>query len=151
MARSAATEAENRPVYGAPVYAQDNMNGDTRTHKDEDAISILLPGFDHLIVFLLRNLGVHGEERLRAVTKVGFSWRWLIRCRLRMFVVDICCNRHYEAARGHVKTRVTYLGHFPSRGLLEWDEAWKGTVTRRVQGRPGEFDVENARKNAWLR
>ena len=98
MARRAATEAENRPVYGAPVYAQDNTNGDTRAHEDEDAISILLPAFNHLIVFLLRNLGVHGEERLRAVTKVGFSLWWLIRCRLRMVVINTC-DRHYEAAR----------------------------------------------------
>jgi hypothetical protein len=48
------------------------MNGDTRTHEDEDSISILLPAFDHLVVFFLCSLGVHGEERLRAVTKVGF-------------------------------------------------------------------------------
>jgi hypothetical protein len=68
------------------------MNDDTRTHEDEDAISILLPAFDHLVVFFLCDLGVHGEERLRAVTKVGFSLEWLFRlgCRLRMVVVDIC-------------------------------------------------------------
>jgi hypothetical protein len=96
MARSAATEAENKPVYGAPVYAQDNMNDDARTHEDDDPFSILLPAFDHLVVFFLCDLGVHGEERPRAVTKVEFSLRWLIRlgcklgCRLRIVVVDIC-------------------------------------------------------------
>ena len=92
MARSAATEAENRPVYGAPVYVQDNMNGDTRTHEDDDPFCILLPAFDHLVVFFLCDLGVHGEERLRAVTEVGFSLGWLIRlgCRLKMVVVYIC-------------------------------------------------------------
>jgi hypothetical protein len=38
------------------------MDDDMRTHKDEDSISILLPAFDHLVVFILCSLGVYGEE-----------------------------------------------------------------------------------------
>jgi hypothetical protein len=82
-ARSAATAAENKPVYSVPVYAQKIVNGNARTHKDEDAISIFLPALDHLVVLFLCGFGVYGEERPRAVTKVGFSLqklRWLIRC-----------------------------------------------------------------------
>jgi hypothetical protein len=56
------------------------MNADTRTHENEDGISILLPAFDHLVVFILCNVGVYGEELPRAVTKVGFPLQWLIRC-----------------------------------------------------------------------
>ena len=55
--RSAATAAENKPVYSISVYGQDNMIGDTKTHKNEDPISILLPAFDHLVVFFLCSLG----------------------------------------------------------------------------------------------
>ena len=93
--RSAATAAENKPVYSISVYGQDNMIGDTKTHKNEDPISILLPAFDHLVVFFLCSLGVYGEERSRAVTEVRFSLRWRIWCRLRVVGVAIC-YRHYE-------------------------------------------------------
>jgi hypothetical protein len=34
-----------------------------RTHKKENAISILLPTFNHLVVLILCGLGVYGEER----------------------------------------------------------------------------------------
>ena len=51
---------------------QDNMSADRRTHKYEDAFSILLPCFDHLVVFILRSLGVQGEERTRTVNEDGF-------------------------------------------------------------------------------
>ena len=70
--RSVATVAENRPVYNVPVYAQDRMNVDTMAHEDKNSLSILLPGFDHLVVFIFRGLGIHGEDRLRAVTNVRF-------------------------------------------------------------------------------
>ena len=70
------------------------MNADTGTHENEDGICILLPAFDHLVVFILCNVGVYGEELPRAVTKVGFPLQWLIRCRrracLRVVVVAIC-------------------------------------------------------------
>jgi hypothetical protein len=33
------------------------------THKNENAISILLPTADHLLVLFLCGLGVYGEER----------------------------------------------------------------------------------------
>jgi hypothetical protein len=96
--RSVATEAENRPVYSVLVYALDSINADTRTHEDEDPVSISLPSFDHLVVFFLCSFGVHGEERLRAVTEVGFYLGWLIWCRVRVVAVDIC-YRYHEAAR----------------------------------------------------
>jgi hypothetical protein len=50
------------------------VNGNTRTHKNEDAISIFLPALGHLVVLFLRGFGVYREERFRAVTEVaGFS------------------------------------------------------------------------------
>ena len=78
---------------------KDSMNIDTRTHEDKDSLSIFLPAFDHLVVFIYCGLGIHGKDRLRAVTDVRFylqwlrflcfkwsEWlrwlRWLIRCRL---------------------------------------------------------------------
>ena len=48
------------------------MNTDRKTHKDEDAFGILLPAFDHFVVFLLCSLAVQGEERTRAVNEDGF-------------------------------------------------------------------------------
>jgi hypothetical protein len=65
------------------------MNGNTRTHKNENAISIFLPALDHLVVLFLCSFGVYGEEWTRAVTEVGFSLRWLIRCQLSL--VSIYC------------------------------------------------------------
>ena len=82
--------AENKPVYNVPVYAQDSKNVDTMTHEDKNSLGILLPGFDHLVVFLFCGLGIHGEERLRAVTDVRFYLRWLVRRRLREIAVDSC-------------------------------------------------------------
>jgi hypothetical protein len=63
------------------------MNADTRTHENEDPIGIFLPALNHLVVFVIRSLGVYGEERTRAVTEVGFSMQWLVRRRLRIKVV----------------------------------------------------------------
>jgi hypothetical protein len=60
------------------------MDGDTRTHENEDAIGIFLPALDHLVVFIICGLGIYREERAGAVTEVGFSLRWLIRRRLRV-------------------------------------------------------------------
>ena len=74
-ARSAATVAENKPVYSVPVYTQSNMNGNTMAHKNEDAISILLPAFDHLVVLFFCSFVVHREERPRAVTEAKFPLR----------------------------------------------------------------------------
>jgi hypothetical protein len=71
------------------------MNADTRTHENEYPVSVLLPAVDHLVVLFLCDLGVHGEERPRAVTKVGFSLRWRIRCRRRAVGVAIW-YRHHE-------------------------------------------------------
>ena len=88
--RSAATVAENKPVYNVPVYAQDGMNVDAMTHEDKDSLSILLPGFHHLVVFIFDGLGIHGEELLRAVTEVRFFMRWLVRHQLREVGVDSC-------------------------------------------------------------
>ena len=88
--RSAATAAENKPAYSGPVYAQDNVNGDSVTHENKDPISIFLPAFDHLVVFIVRSLGIYGEERPRTVSKVGISLRWLLRCPLRVVEVGVC-------------------------------------------------------------
>jgi hypothetical protein len=63
---------------------------DTRTHENEDPVGILLPALDHLVVFVLGSLGVYGEKWPRAITKVGFSLEWLIRCWLRVVVVAVC-------------------------------------------------------------
>jgi len=38
------------------------MNANTRTHEKEDSIRILLPTLDHLLIFILRSLGVYGKE-----------------------------------------------------------------------------------------
>ena len=67
------------------------MDPDTRTHEKEDPIGILLPALDHLVVFIICSLGVYGEERLRAITKIGFksSLQWLILPRLRVVAVAI--------------------------------------------------------------
>ena len=62
------------------VCAQDHINADTRTHENEDSVGILLPAFDHLVVFLLRGVGVHGKERTRAVAEAGPVSRLLICC-----------------------------------------------------------------------
>jgi hypothetical protein len=85
--RSAATAAENRPVYDVPDYAQASMNSNTRTHKNEDAISIVFPSFGVLVVFFLCGFGIYGEEWSGAVTEIGLflRWlRWLIRGLLRL-------------------------------------------------------------------
>jgi hypothetical protein len=62
------------------------MNGNTRTHKYEDAIGIIFPTLGILVVFFLCGFEVYGEEWSRAVTKIGFYLRWLrwsARCWLR--------------------------------------------------------------------
>jgi hypothetical protein len=48
------------------------MNGNTKTHKNEDAISIVFPALSILVVLFLCGFGVYGKERSRAVTKIGF-------------------------------------------------------------------------------
>ena len=68
-ARSAATTAANRPVYSVPVYAQHNVNADTKTHENEDTISIFLAALDHIDVLFLCGFGVYGEKWFRAVTE----------------------------------------------------------------------------------
>jgi len=59
------------------------ING--RTHEDEDAIGILLPAVDHLVVFFPRKLRIHGKDWPRAVTEVGLPLLWLVGYRLRLF------------------------------------------------------------------
>ena len=140
--RSVATAAENRPVYSVLVYAQDNTNSETRTHKDEDPVSIPLPTFDHLVVFIFCGLGIHGEKGLRAVTEVGFYLWWPIWCQLRVVVVQvqfyICYRRHQLEALQTKCTGNTYLGHFPSLGLGQLDETLKRSGTHKDQGRSRE-------------
>jgi hypothetical protein len=79
--RRAATAAENRPVFSVPVYSQANVNSNTRTYKNEDAISIVFPVFGVLIVLFLCGFGVYGEEGSGAITEIGL---WLIQCWLRL-------------------------------------------------------------------
>jgi len=91
------------------------MNGNARTHKNEDAISIVFPALGILVVLFLCGFGVYGEERPRAVTEIGSSLRWLSRCWLRLiaFYLYVC-----ETGREHVKaTGKTHLGCSPFRGL----------------------------------
>jgi len=57
-----------------------------RTYENEDPISILLPTLNHLLVFILRSLGVHEEEWPRTVTELRFSLQSLIWCQLRVVV-----------------------------------------------------------------
>jgi hypothetical protein len=49
------------------------MNPDKRTHEKKNSFSIVLPLFDHLVVFDICCFRVYGEERAGAVTEVGFS------------------------------------------------------------------------------
>ena len=65
--------AENRPVYSVPDYAQCSINANTRTYKDEDPFSILLPALDHLRVIFFCGFGAYEEERCRVA---GFSLGW---------------------------------------------------------------------------
>jgi hypothetical protein len=112
--RSAATAAENRPVYAVPVYAQAGMNNNTKTHKNEDAISIVFPVFGVPVVFFLCSFGVYGEEWSGAVTEIGLflRWlRWLIRGLLRLiaFYLYIC-----EPKESMSKRQVKHTWVFPS-------------------------------------
>ena len=77
-ASSTATVAENKPVYGVPIYDYMHLNIDTvtSTHKNEQAFSVLLPAFGHLIIISLCNLRIEGKEWSRAVTEAGFPL-WL--------------------------------------------------------------------------
>jgi hypothetical protein len=38
------------------------MDADTRTHKNENPFSVLLPTLRHFVVLFLCDLGVYGEE-----------------------------------------------------------------------------------------
>ena len=98
------------------------MDSNTRTHKNEDPISIFLPSVNHLVVLLLCSLGVYGEERPRAVTKVGLSLQWLILCRPRVVAVAIAaiCYSHFGIQQKQVKftgNSKAYLGGFLLRCL----------------------------------
>ena len=46
------------------------MDANTRTHKNENYISIILSTLDHLVIFIICSLAVY--ERLGVVTKVEF-------------------------------------------------------------------------------
>ena len=70
------SEAENKPVCGVPVYSQIKLDAVTSTHENEDSIGIFLRAQNHVVIFILCDLGVHGEKLSRAVTKFGFSLRW---------------------------------------------------------------------------
>ena len=95
------------------------MNADTRTHEDEDPISIFLPALDHLVVLFLCDFGIYGEERPRAVTRVRSLLQRLVWCRLRVVVVTIC-GRHHEFSEVRLNVRETqYLGRSLPRGLGE--------------------------------
>ena len=89
------------------------MNVDTRTHENKDAISIFLPAFDHLVIFILCHVGVYGEELPRAVTEGRFR---LIRCRPRVVAVAIC-YRHYEIGEVRPNLRVIHTWVVPHLGV----------------------------------
>ena len=96
------------------------MNADTRTHKNDDPVSILLPAFNHLVVFIFCNLGVYGEERPRAVTKVGFSLQCLTRCRLRVIAVAfyLAIYRRYEISEDRSNLRLIHTWVIPPLEVL---------------------------------
>jgi hypothetical protein len=48
-----------------------------RAHKIEDPFGVSLPAPGCLVIFLLSNLQIHGEERPRAIAKIRFSEGWL--------------------------------------------------------------------------
>jgi hypothetical protein len=77
--RSAATEAENKPVYHdcVAVNVCGNMNVDTRTYENEDPISTRLPAIGHLLVFVLRNLRINGINLSRTLIGAGCILRCL--------------------------------------------------------------------------
>ena len=87
------------------------MDPNTRTHKNEDPISIFLPSVDHLVILFLCSLGVYGEERPRAVTKIGLSLQRLILCRPRVAAVAIAaicyCIVNSEFSKNRLNLRET--------------------------------------------
>jgi hypothetical protein len=74
---SPATAAENKAVYGVPVYGCSGMNTDTRTHENEDYIGISSPALGHLVVVFFCD---HREERSKG---------WLISPRRGLVLVII--------------------------------------------------------------
>jgi hypothetical protein len=108
------------------------MNANAKTHKNENTVRVLLPALDHLVIFFLSGFGVYGEERPRAVTKAGFSLRWLTRCELSpvaIYFIYVC-----ELGVGMVKqTDNTHLNRSPPRGLWERLQSLKKRVTGGVQ------------------
>jgi len=80
------------------------VNG--RTYEDEDAISILLPAVDHLVVFFPCELRIHGKDWPRAVTEVGLPLLWLVRCRLRLFKGIIITGIYFDRGES-TKRKIT--------------------------------------------
>ena len=94
------------------------MNVDTRTYENEDGISILLPAFDHLVVFILCNVGVYGEEFPRAITEFRFPLGGLVRCRLGLKVAVAIYYRHYEIGEDRSNLRVIHTWVVPRLWIL---------------------------------
>ena len=110
------------------------MNVDTMTHENEDAISVILPAFDHLVVFSLCNAGVYREELPRAVNELGFLLL------IRWVVVAICyiCSIMKSGRIGQIYRE--YLCRSPARSLGKYFETLERFMICRVQGsgRSGE-------------
>lgn len=70
MVVNAATEAENKPVCSIPFDISVARELTYSTHKKKNPLSILLPEFSLLVVFVLCDLRIHGKERLRAIIKL---------------------------------------------------------------------------------
>lgn len=66
---NAATAAENNPVYSlfflGVKYSIENK---TRTHEEDDTVSIFLQTFGNRIVLFLCHLLIQGEQRPRAIS-----------------------------------------------------------------------------------
>jgi hypothetical protein len=98
---------EKKPVYSVPVDRSENTNDDARTHEYEDSISAFSPALDHLIVFFLCNIRIHGEERPRAITELGVLIRFLGQLRLILIIVFIY-TRVRKISEDKSKRRLTH-------------------------------------------
>jgi len=61
IASSAATAAENNPVYNSCVILK-RMGDGAKTHKCKHSLGIVFPSFHHFLVHFLGHFEIHGEK-----------------------------------------------------------------------------------------